>query len=421
LEVLPNEIIIRAPGVEGLFYGMQTLRQLFPASIESPVPVTGDVEWKIPCLRIVDGPRFLWRGLMLDVSRTFMNKNLVKRYIDLLAFYKMNRLHWHLTDDQEWRIEIRKYPELTRVGSKFAEKYNEMGGYYTQAEVQEIVAYAAERNVVVVPEIEMPGHSLAALAAYAGLSCTGEALSIHPFLKGPNIHEEVFCAGNEKVYEFLQDVLTEVITLFPAPFIHIGGDEVPKTRWMKCPKCQARIKAEGLKNENELQGYLVARVNRFLESQNRRLIGWDDILDGTVTPDVAVMYWTRKGGVAPIVRSGHDVILAPTDPCYFDYTYEVNSTARVYRFEPIPSELTTEQAKHILGAQANFWSHLVRGEDGTDRQVFPRLLALAEVLWSPASSRGWTGFASRLEEHKTRLDLMGVKWMREAADLGDIH
>ncbi len=416
VDVLPGRIQVCAPDPKGLFYASQTLRQLLPELIESPLKITGNADWSIPCMKIRDAPRFSWRGLMLDVSRTFMSKNLVKRYIDLMGFYKLNRLHWHLTDDQGWRIEIRKYPELTRVGSKYAEKFNEMGGYYTQAEIREVVAYAADRKVLVIPEIELPGHSLAALASYPNLSCTGGPVSIHPFLQGVNIHEEVFCAGNEKVYEFLQDVLTEVVELFPSPFIHIGEDEVPKSRWKACPKCQARIKSEGLKDESALQGYLVGRMNRFLQNKGRRLIGWDDILDGTVTSDVAVMYWTREGGLVPIVRAGHDVVLSPTDPLYFDYTYEVNSTRRVYAFEPVPEDLSPAEVSHILGAQANFWSHLVRNEDGTDRQIFPRLLALAEVLWSPASLRSWEEFTVRLEEQKKRLDLMGVRWMRELQD-----
>ncbi len=414
LTIGPTSIVIRAPEASGLFYGVQTLRHILPPAIEGKRPPTDETPWSVPCLQIKDGPRFGWRGLMIDCSRTFQRKEYLKRYVDLLALFKMNVLHLHLTDDQGWRVEIKKHVKLTEIGSEFAEYYNEPGGYYTQADLREIVAYAASRHVLVVPEIEMPGHCIAALAAYPELSCTGGPFEIHPFFKGPGIHGDVFCPGNEDTFKLLQDVLDEVIELFSSPFIHIGGDEVPKARWKQCPKCRARIKAEGLENEDELQSYFVRRIERYINSKGRRLIGWDEIMQGGLAPNATVMSWR---GVEPglnAINQGHDVVFTPTSHCYFDYTHERISLEKTYSFDPVASGVTADQIQHILGLQANMWTHIARSDDGIDRQIFPRLIALAEVAWSPPEQRDYSDFERRLGAALARLDALSMKYHAES-------
>jgi len=418
LDVDPRRIELRAATPRGLFYGVQTLRQLGEWKIKSPAGVgSGERNvWEIPSVRIVDKPRYQWRGMLLDCCRHFMTKDFVKRYIDLLAFHKMNVLHWHLTEDQGWRIEIKKYPKLTEIAAWRGSGEDRHGGYYTQEDVREIVAYAASRHITVVPEIEMPGHSLAALAAYPELSCTGG-----PFNVGTQwgVFEDVYCAGNDRTFEFLQDVLSEVIELFPSPFIHVGGDECPKARWQMCAKCQTRIKAEGLANEHELQSYFIRRIERFLNSKGRRLIGWDEILEGGLAPNATVQSWRGLEGAIAAARAGHDVISSPTSHCYLDYAQWRSPTEplnmgyidleKVYSFEPTPEELTAEQAAHVLGAEGNLWSEHAP-QPRVDHQVFPRLCALAEVTWSPAGARDWTDFQRRLGVHYRRLDALGVTY-----------
>jgi len=413
LSVTKGRVIISAPTATGIFYGIQTLRQLLPLENQRPNAVPEKVAWDIPCVDIEDKPRFEWRGLMMDCSRTFWSKNFIKRKIRLMSLYKLNRLQLHLTDDQGWRLQIRKHPRLTEIGSKFAPEYQEAPerqGYYTQDDIREIVAYGARYNVTIVPEIEMPGHSTAALTVYPELSCTGGPFAIFPFFKGPGITKDILCAGNEKTFEFVEDVLGEVVELFPSEFIHIGGDEAPKDRWSQCPKCQDRIRQEGLKNEQELQSYFIKRIEKSLHAKGKRLIGWGEILEGGLAPRATVMSWRKSESGIAAARAGHDVVMCLTSHCYFNFPYKRISTMKVYGYNPIPAELTEEQAKHILGIQANFWSNVDREEGGVDRQVFPRLLAIAEVAWSPKDQRDETRFRDRVRIDGRRLKKLGVKY-----------
>lgn len=427
LEVTAQGVRIEVASPAGAFYGCQTLRQLLPREIEREKPAAG-VVWSVPLVRIVDRPRFSWRGMMLDSARHFQDKTVIKRYIDLLAYHKMNRLHWHLIDDQGWRVEIKKYPKLAEVAAwrpnrdaflnrlpgKEDERY---GGFYSQEDLREIVAYAAARHVTIVPEIEVPGHALAMLAAYPELSCTGG-----PFELGKQwIYKDVCCAGNEKTIQFLDDVLTEMVALFPSSWIHVGGDECPKIRWKACPKCQERIKAQGLRNEEELQSDFVRRVSKLLEAKGRRLVGWDEILEGGLAPGATVQAWRgMKAGVIA-ARQGHDVIASPTSHCYLDYTHENLSVQKSYSFEPIPDSLEAQFAPHILGVEGCMWlgnvsrKWLLRTGSvlpvaGIDAQVFPRIVALAEVGWSPKESRNWDDFKARLISHGPRLEELGVSF-----------
>ena len=413
LSVTEDGAAIRAASRAGIFNGIQTLRQLLPAEIETKQALP-DMKWEIPCLEIRDWPRLEWRGLMIDCSRTFWSKDYIKRIIRLMSIYKLNRLHLHLTDDQGWRLEIKKYPRLTEFGSRFHEKYNEpeeRQGYYTQDDMREIIEYAQRHNVLVVPEIEMPGHTLAALLCYPELSCTGKPFDkIHPYMKESRdyrVHKDIFCAGNEQTFEFLENVLSEVAELFPSKFIHIGGDEAPKHRWKECPKCQARMAEEGLKTENQLQSYFIERIGKFLKSKGKVMIGWDEIRQGGLPAGAAVMSWHGTGPAVDAARKGHDAVMTPTSHCYFDYGYGRTPTMKVYSFNPVPERLEEEHAKHILGAQANLWTHRDRSEAKADQKLFPRLLAMAEVTWSDAS-RDPDDFKKRVISELKRLDLLGV-------------
>ena len=426
LEVNSDRISIAANSESGIFYGIQTLRQLLPVQIENKNIYGENYSWEVPCVLITDSPRFKWRGLMLDCSRTFLSKEYIERTIRLMALYKMNVLQLHLTDDQGWRLEIKKYPELTEKGSRFPEKWNEpeeYEGFYTQDDIREIVSYAAQHNISVVPEIEMPGHTLAVLACYPGLSCTNGPFEIHPYFKGPGIHEDIFCAGNEKTFEFLENVLTEVFELFPSEYIHIGGDEAPKKRWVACKKCQNRINVEGLKDEHELQSWFIKRVEEFVNNKGKKLIGWDEIMEGGLSETATVMYW--RGWInddvpQKVVNQGNDVIMSPTTHCYFDYKYEEISTLKAYEFEPVPNGITQEQTKHVLGVQANFWSHIDRTEAAVDKQLFPRLLSIAEVAWSPKEKRDSLYFKNKVKSHLERLAELGVKYYPDSTIISDI-
>ena len=429
LDVSPTRVLLHAARPAGLFHGVQTLRQLVEQAtpaVNQPRSTTGRLSdaLTIPALRINDKPRYRWRGMLLDCGRHFMDKQFVKRYIDLLAYHKMNVLHWHLTEDQGWRIEIKKYPKLTEIGAwRKATRDNEQprkgdlyGGYYTQDDIREIVAYAASRYITVVPEIEMPGHCVAALAAYPELSCTGGPFQVRTRW---GIAADVYCAGNDQTFEFLQNVLTEVMDLFPAAYIHIGGDECLKRRWKKCPKCQARIKAEGLKDENELQSYFIRRIEKFLNAHNRRLIGWDEILEGGLAPNATVQSWRGMRGALAAATAGHDVISSPTSHCYLDYAqYRAPgeptnmgylTLERCYSFEPTPAQLAPEQARHVLGLEGNMWTEHA-AQNRIDWQVFPRLCALCEVGWTPKRQRNYEDFARRMRTHYRRLDQMGVHY-----------
>lgn len=387
LQIRRKKIRLTAKEPAGLFYGLQTLKQLIPA----------DGSGRIPCMDAADFPAFAWRGLMLDCSRTFLPKEYILRYIDRLAAIKMNVLHLHLTDDQGWRIEIRKYPELTRTCSVFDPQYpGEVSGFYSQDDIREIVAYAQKNFITVVPEIEMPGHTTEIFAAYPQLSCTGRKSIIFPYFKGPGITGDILCAGNDSVFKMMEDVLSEVITLFPSEYIHIGGDEAPKEGWKKCPKCQSRIKSEGLKDEAELQSYFIRRIEKFINSKGRKLIGWDEILEGGLAENAAVMSWRGVQGGIEAARQGHHVVMSPTSHCYLDYSHETTSTEKVYSYDPVPQELADGQSKYILGAQANMWTHIARTETAIDAQVFPRLYALAEVLWTNPKVRDFSDFQHRI-------------------------
>ena len=417
-------VLLEARHPAGLFYGVQTILQLTDRG--------GGTE--LPSVEIVDRPRYRWRGMHLDVGRHFFPKEFIKRYIDLLAMHKMNTFHWHLTEDQGWRIEIKRYPKLTEVAAwrsetlagHFGDQPHQFdgiphGGYYSQEEIREVVEYARKRFVTIVPEIEMPGHSTAALAAYPELSCTGGPFEVEKIW---GVHKEVYCAGREETFEFLEGVLTEVIDLFPGPYIHIGGDECPKDRWKAHDLDQRRIQTEGLKDEHELQSYFIRRIERFLVSQNRRLIGWDEILEGGLAPNAAVMSWRGMKGGIEAATHGHDVVMTPTSHCYFDYYQSENREGepiaiggflpleKVYSFEPMPPELPDDRRDHILGGQGNVWTEYMKTPEKVEYMALPRMCAMAEVLWSPGRNRHYDHFLKRLEKHFRRLDRMGVNYRK---------
>jgi hexosaminidase len=385
LNISSTKIEIRASSEAGIFYGLQTLHQLIISSGNSVIQAQ----------LIKDSPRFAWRGVMLDVSRTFMPVNLVKRYIDLFSQYKLNIVHLHLTDDQGWRIEIKRYPLLTKTGSKFDAKYNTMGGYYSQDEIRDLVRYAHLRNVTLVPEIELPGHACAALAAYPWLSCNGLRPEIHTFFEGPSVHNEIFCAGKPEVYEFIFSVLDELISLFPSEYIHIGGDEAPKAEWKKCILCQKTMKDNNLDNEEQLQSYFVKKIGEHLRSKNRILIGWDEIYDGgKLKGDEVLMFWRgwKSDSIIIAASKGFRIVSSPTTHCYFDYDYEKINTRKVYEYEPVPADASPEAAKNYIGIQANFWSHIDKSENNIDKQLFPRIFGLAETAWTLPENRNWESF-----------------------------
>jgi hexosaminidase len=416
MSVSRREIRIRAGGAAGLFYGVQTLRQMLPTAVESRA--SRKERLAVPCLTIQDSPRFSWRGLMLDCSRTFLPLEYVQRTLDRMALYKLNVLHLHLTDDQGWRLEIKKYPKLTTVGARFAGRYGGGGGYYSQPEIRQLIAYARERNITIVPEIEMPGHSREVLAAYPELACDlpgREVLEVHPFFEGPPGFSPPLCAGNERVFEMCGDVLAEVIDLFPSEFIHMGGDEVPKDSWNKCPRCQARIKEEGLRDSVELQSYFTRRIAKMVTAKGRRLIGWDEILQGGLAEGAAVMSWRGTAGGVAAANLGHDVVMTPTSNCYFDYTYHTTPTEKVYAYDPAAGEFNDAMARHVLGVQASMWTHIATSENAIDYQIYPRLAALAEVAWSPQTVRAWPDFSVRLKSHLERWKLLGAHYFDEAA------
>ena len=421
LAVASDGVVVRGSPA-GIFYGIQSLAQMVAQELDG-------TEATLPTVDITDAPRFPYRGMHLDVGRHLFPAAFIKRYIDLLAAFKMNTFHWHLTEDQGWRIEITRYPRLTQVGAWRDETILEKnfdpyvgdgeryGGFYTQDEIREIVAYAADRHVTIIPEIELPGHSLAALAAYPEYACTAG-----PFAVGTmwGVYEDIYCP-TEATFEFLQNVLLEVMDLFPGTYIHIGGDEAPKARWETSAAAQDVIRREGLTDEHELQSYFIRRIERFLNDHGRRLIGWDEILEGGLAPEATVMSWRGMAGGIAAAQEGHDVIMTPTSHVYFDY-YQgdpeheplaiggFTPLETVYAFEPIPDELTAEQAHHVIGAQGNVWTEYMQTADHVEYMVFPRLLALAEVVWSPRERRSWSGFTNRLGSALRYLDRFGVNY-----------
>ena len=430
LSVTTNGVVIRATTAAGIFYGAQSLLQLLPPEIFSAKPVR-EMAWTIPCVEISDSPRFAWSGFMLDVSRHFFTKAEVKQALDLMALYKLNTFHWHLVDDQGWRIQIKKYPKLTSVGAwrddigfgldpKSAtayDKHGHYGGFYTQRDIREIVAYAAARHITVVPEIEMPGHSSAALTAYPQFACANARIAMSD--KG-GVFTGVYCAGNDATFAFLENVLAEVAHLFPGKYIHIGGDEVVKSNWRNCAECQLRIKTENLKDERELQAYFIRRIEKIVNAHGKNLIGWSEIREGGLAPSAALMDWI--GGGVESAASGHDVVMTPTKYCYFDHYQSTNHAAepkaiggflpleRVYQFEPLPEKLAPEFHPHVLGGQANLWTEYVPNLRQIEYMMFPRLGALAEVDWSPKEARDWENFKTRAALNEKRLAAMGVNY-----------
>jgi len=397
-------IVISADYSTGVFYGIQTLRQMLPTAAESgqlhlPYQLTG--------VMIRDTPKFPHRALMLDCARHFMTTDLIKKYLDVLALYKMNVFHWHLTDDQGWRIEIKKYPLLTEVGAWRTEADGaRYGGFYSQQEIREIVAYAASLHITVIPEIELPGHSSAAIAAYPDLGCSGEPISVE---NEWGVFKDIFCAGNERTFEFLEGVMTEVCELFPGQYIHIGGDEVPKYRWEQCEKCQRRMKNEHLADESELQSYFIGRVAGFLAEKNKKVIGWDEVMDGAVPGNLVIQSWRGLEGGEKAVKAGHQAIMSPTSHCYFDYDLGAIDLHKVYDFYPIPDGLDAYQQGLILGAECNMWTEHAPQEI-LDSKVFPRLLAMSEVLWTYPEQRNYNVFFKRVDEHFQRLSALGINY-----------
>jgi hexosaminidase len=404
LTVTPSEVRITASSARGVFWGVQTLRQLLPPVFEDPT-ARRQAQWRIPAAEIRDGPRFPWRGSLMDVSRHFFPVEFVERYIDLLSRYKMNVLHWHLTDDQGWRVEIEQYPRLTDVGAwRTAADGSRYGGFYTQDDIRRIVEYGRLRNVTIVPEIEMPGHAQAAIAAYPELGCTGDTL---PVASSWGVMKDVFCAGHERTYEFLENVLDEVLALFPSEYIHIGGDEVPKDRWIACDSCQALMHREGLADEAKLQSYFIGRIERFLASRGRKLIGWDEILEGGISTSATVQVWRDMEHAATAARNGNTVIVSPTSHAYFDGSPRNLPLSRVYAFDPMPAGLDSTEASRILGGEANVWTEYITTAN-FDAMLFPRLLAMAEVLWT-RSGRDSSAFLRRVRHHQVpRLEALGV-------------
>jgi hexosaminidase len=436
LKSTSKNVVITADSRAGLFYGVQTLRQLFPPEIESKV-VKANIGWNIPVVEIIDQPRFAWRGMMLDCVRHFFPVSHIKHLLDLLAAHKMNHFHWHLVDDQGWRIEIKKYPELTTTSAWRVDRENlpwgerpdqkpgekaTYGGFYTQDEIREIVAYAAKLNIEVVPEIEMPAHVSCVFAAYPEFSCSGKKVTVAPGSVWPVTN--IYCAGNDGTFKFLEDVLSEVVELFPSRYIHVGGDEATKINWEKCPKCQARIKMEGLKDEKELQSYFITRMEKFINSKGKKLIGWDEILEGGLAPEATVMSWRGFEGGIEAAKTGHDAVMSPTSFCYFDYYQGPKESeplaiggylpvSKVYQFEPVPDTLTSEEAKHILGGQANLWTEFVPTPEHSEYMLFPRLDAMAEVLWTMPANKNYDDFLKRLARQFERYDNAGINYSKK--------
>ena len=431
IEVNQHNIIISGKTANGVFYGIQTLRKSLPIIQHAENVV-------MPAAVITDSPRFVYRGMMLDVARHFFSVDFVKEYIDLLALHNMNTFHWHLTDDQGWRIEIKKYPLLTKIGSirkhttlgrnSSLDDGTPYGGFYTQEQAREIVEYAKERYITVIPEIDMPGHMLGALAAYPELGCTGG-----PYEVSGNwgVFDDILCAGNEKTYQFIQDVLDELIDIFPSKYIHLGGDEAPKTRWTTCEKCQGLIKSLGIKGdkectaENRLQGYLVSRIEKYLNQKDRKIIGWDEILEGDVQKSATIMSWRGVDGGIKASRLGHDAIMTPVSYCYFDY-YQTDKTLneplliggnlnmeKTYSYQPVPDSLTAAEKKHIIGVQGNLWTEYIVCPSLAEYQVLPRMAALSEVQWMQYDKKNYADFKQRLERLLQIYKLYGYKYFVE--------
>lgn len=431
LQITPDGVTITAAGEEGLRYGVQTLRQLLPVDKQATT--------QLPCVEIYDYPRFGWRGLHLDVSRHFFTPDEVKRFLDVMAMYKFNRFHWHLTDDQGWRLQIKSHPELTDVGAwrkSVGFVYNQekgmdtddgqrYGGFYTQDEVRDVVAHAASLGITVVPEIDLPGHSQAAIAACPEIYCFPEE-KLEVMTEG-GVSHGVMCAGREETFNLLRDVIDEVVALFPSHYIHLGGDEAPKDGWKRCPKCQARIKAEKLADEHELQAYFMKRLERYVNSKGRQMIGWDEIMDGGVSPTATVMSWRSVQPGKEAAQGGNDVIMTPGTFVYLNHFQSVNPVTRasgdlltlkrVYGFDPMPAGLTPEQQKHILGVQACQWTEYTPNERILYYKEYPRAIAVAEAGWTPQADRDWNDFYTRLQAHLPQLTHYGIGYGQPCYDV----
>ena len=423
LKISENQIFIEARSSKGAFYAVQSLLQLLPIKSDSK-------EITIQCIEIKDAPRFSYRGMHLDVARHFFSVKFIKKYLNLMAMLKMNTFHWHLTEDQGWRIEIKKYPKLQEIAAfrdetligHYSDQPHQFdgkkyGGFYTQEEIKDIVKYASERQITVIPEIEMPGHSQAAIAAYPELSCTGEQVGVATKW---GVFDEVYCP-KESTFKFLEDVIDEVVELFPGKYIHIGGDEAPKTNWKKCENCQKLIKKEGLKDEHELQSYFITRMEKYINSKGKQIIGWDEILEGGLAPNATVMSWRGTNGAVQATKEKHNVVLTPGSHCYFDHYQSDNENEplafggflpleKVYSFNPIPEELNEEEANYVLGAQGNVWTEYIQTPEKVEYMAFPRAIALSEVVWSIKENRNYPDFINRLEHFNKRLDAMNVNY-----------
>ena len=444
LTVGKEGVIIEGDSYAATFNGIQTLLQLLPTTLNAKAQTQN---FSIPFVTINDYPRFSYRGMHLDVGRHLFPVTFIKKYIDYLALHKFNYFHWHLTEDQGWRIEIKKYPELSTVAAyrngtiigRFPGTGNDnirYGGYYTQEEIKDIVQYATERHITVVPEIELPGHSSAAIAAYPWLSCFPEKETV--IAKNPSeaskqqkgkkvqetwgVFDDIYCAGKETTFAFLENVMDEVLTLFPSRYIHVGGDEAPKAHWKQCPQCQAKIKAENLKDEHELQSYFIQRMEKYLNAKGRTLIGWDEILEGGLAPNAIVMSWRGEKGGIEAAKQKHQVIMTPGQPVYFDHSQTraedsvtiggYNSLNAVYAYEPVPKELNAEQAKYVLGAQANVWTEYMKNPSKVEYMIFPRMSALSEVLWTPKEKKNWQDFERRIQDQFKRYDLWKANYSK---------
>lgn len=441
LSVTPKEITIKANQPAGIFYGVQTLVQLFPKEIEGK-ELMKNVTWSAPCVEITDYPRFGWRGLMFDVSRHFFTKEQVEDYINQMSRYKFNLLHLHLTDDQGWRIEIKSLPNLTKVGAWNVKKVGQFGtfspptpdeprnygGFYTQDDMKEIIRYAKERFIDIMPEVDVPGHSLAAVVSYPELSCTPGADKYHvnsgeSFMDWSHgappiaLVDNTLCPANEKVYDFLDKVFTELAALFPFPYIHVGGDECPKNFWEKSDAIKALMKKEGLKTQEEVQSYFEKRVEKIVSSKGKKLIGWDEILEGGLAPGAAVMSWRGIKGGIEAAKMGHEVVMSPTTYCYIDYMqadpvmephiYATLRLKKAYEFEPVPDGV---DPKFIKGGQANLWTEQVYNMRHAEYMTWPRAFATVESVWSPKEKKNWNDFAERVQQHFARLDVAEIKY-----------
>ncbi|MDR3060894.1 MAG: family 20 glycosylhydrolase [Dysgonamonadaceae bacterium] len=435
LIVTPDRITIMSTYPNGAFYALQTIYQLLPEYIYRPEKKEG-VKWVVPCCEIEDSPRFSYRGMHLDVCSHFFDVDYIKRYIDLIAMHKQNVFHWHLTEDQGWRLEIKKYPQLTEKGSIRKETVigtlasgvydgTPYGGYYTQEQVREIVKYAGDRFITVLPEIEMPGHALAAISCFPELSC-GLEDKYEPATRW-GVFPQVYCP-KETTFAFLEDILSEVFDLFPSPLIHIGGDECPKQSWKKCAHCQDMIKKLGLKDEFELQSYFIQRIEKFVNSKGRQIIGWDEILQGGLAPNATVMSWLGEEGGIKAAMQHHDAVMCPHQKYYLDYYQADPSTEKlamghyvplkeVYDYNPVPDTLTAEEKKYITGVQGCVWTEYMKTPERVEYMAYPRALAICEAGWSHAENKNWDSFTHRLEKHFVRLDEKKVNYCRAFYDV----